>query len=64
MINCDNYKNIQMLKNNNIPVIIQIVMTRYNVNELQSIYRYLLELWVERLYIINKERNTKMPRIR
>ena len=44
-------KNIQMLKNNNIPVIIQTVMTRFNVTELSSIYDYLLKMGVERWYI-------------
>lgn len=44
-------KNIQMLKRSNIPVIIQTVMTKFNINELNSIYAYLVELGIERWYI-------------
>lgn len=44
-------KNIKLLRDNNIPVIIQTVMTKYNTEELEEIYNYLLELGVQRWYI-------------
>lgn len=44
-------KNIQILTSNNIPVIIQTVMTRYNINELASIHDFLIKNGVKRWYI-------------
>ncbi len=44
-------KNIQILTSNNIPVIIQTVMTRYNINELASIHNFLIKNGVKRWYI-------------
>lgn len=44
-------KNIQVLTSNNIPVIIQTVMTKYNINELESIHDFLIRNGVKRWYI-------------
>lgn len=43
--------NIKKLKENNIPIIIQTVMTKYNIEELEDIYNYLLDLGIKRWYI-------------
>lgn len=43
--------NIKLLVTNNIPIIIQTVMTKININELDSIYQFLLNNGVKRWYI-------------
>lgn len=43
--------NIQNLVSNNIPVIIQTVMTKYNVNEIKNMHDFLVENGVKRWYI-------------
>ncbi len=43
--------NIRILVSHNIPVIIQSVMTKYNINDLQQIYEFLLKNGVKRWYI-------------
>lgn len=44
-------KNIHSLMENNIPVIIQTVMTKYNINELEEIHDFLVENGVKRWYL-------------
>lgn len=44
-------KNIQILTSNNIPVIIQTVMTKYNIGELANIHDFLIRNGVKRWYI-------------
>lgn len=44
-------KNIQTLISYNIPVIIQTVMTKYNVDELEKIHEFLIKNGVKRWYI-------------
>ena len=44
-------KNMQILISNNIPVIIQTVMTKFNINELDKIYNFLKDNGIKRWYI-------------
>lgn len=43
--------NIKVLTSNNIPVIIQTVMTKYNVYELDEIHKFLVENGIKRWYL-------------
>ena len=44
-------KNIQILISNGVPVIIQTVMTKYNIDELENVYHFLLKNNIKRWYI-------------
>jgi len=45
------FKNINLLIEHGVPVIVQTVVTKENINELENIYEYLLSVGIERWYL-------------